>query len=98
MCNFWPTPAPGQLWVEIVGPTCTPWSIMGARRGWLDANNNALLVWMAQVRALKPHAWLLECTPKIDVATITGYLRNTYNVEPFIFSPTQLGLPISGQR
>ena len=52
-----------EVWIEIAGLSCTPWSQRGARLGWLDEASLPALIWGVSLRVKPPSVVVTECVP-----------------------------------
>jgi hypothetical protein len=83
-CPHVPQLEDGDLWLEIGGNTCTPWSVNGKREGWLDYNGLASLAWATWSSGARPHFILNECTPKWPGETVwQRFMGQDYDVTSF---------------
>ena len=99
LCRWAPTkqvdPDVTEVWVEIGGNTCTPWSARGKKFGWLDAANIPALIWGWSLKmAGPPDIVLNECTPLWPAYKFwTGVFHQPLKpiVESVKFSPVDMG-------
>jgi hypothetical protein len=69
-CPLVPPLQEHDIWIEVGGNTCTPWSVNGKREGWLDYNGLPSLAWTFWCKGARPHFILNECTPRWPGETV----------------------------
>ena len=88
-----------QLFVEVGGNVCTPWSSAGSRHGWLDPVSLPNLVWLWDIRSRKPDIVVNECTPFYEADVVLKFLGpDEYDSFHLKFGPDDLGIPVSRDR
>lgn len=91
------------LLVDISGSTCVGFSPAGKRWAWLDDSAVPFLVWAWTLKSARPHIILHECVRGFDPAVLDLVLNfreplSLYAIASVVFSPTDLGLPVSRAR
>lgn len=75
-CPSWPDPAKnkGKLVLAVASTTCTPWSRMGSRKGWIHEATFCFLLWAREIIQHKPHVVVQECTVDFDDSTFESMM------------------------
>ena len=98
-CPWFPQVAGEELWVEIAGNTCTPWSHRGARKGFLDAAAIPALVWLWSLKyAGGPHIIVNENVAGFPAEQFFKLAFGDSSVKSVLYSPADLGIPTHRQR
>ena len=98
-CRWFPQVAGQELWVEIAGNTCTPWSQRGSRKGFLDAAAIPALVWLWSLKyAGGPHIIINENVPSFPSERFFKLAFGNSSVSSALCSPADLGIPTRRRR
>jgi len=96
-CSVFPelqTGEQGDIWLEIAGNTCTPWSRAGSELGWLDRASLPALAWGYWLRRGHPHFIVNECTPAWPAKDFFARIMpQQYRLGSISVSPEDLGIP-----
>ena len=87
-----------RLYINVSGNTCTPWSTMGSRMGWLHESSIVLLAWLWSLVESRPELIVNECTHRFDVEAFESLLSKWYVVQSCVYSPHHLGVPAKRHR
>ena len=101
MCRWSPPPPKkGEIWVEVAGNTCTPWSVRGKSWGWLDVQSLPALVWAFSLKfaPAMPDIIINECVPSFPAEAFFSQVFPGSVVRSTTFSPVDLGLPVNRLR
>ena len=100
LCPVHPAPADRRdsLYMLIVGNTCTPWSQMGKRLGWLHECTAVYLCFLQDALRAAPEFIISECTPSFDHELMEELTGGMYVTQSMVFSPVDLGLPARRRR
>lgn len=103
----------GHYHFDIGGNTCTPWSSMGEREGWISLHTMHVLVWACHARYRGAHGVLSECTPYFPAQVLHAQVFANRSPKvprcprahhfPYVFhseimSPVDMGIPTSRPR
>lgn len=103
----------GRYHFNVAGNTCTPWSSMGARDGWVSMHTMHVLVWACHTRYLGAHGVMSECTPFFPAQVLHSQVfskpspqaprppraqHSGYVFHSEIMSPVDMGIPSSRPR
>lgn len=93
LCNAYPGPEErdGKLLLAIGGNTCTPWSRMGQRRGWVREATRCFLLWVRELLEHKPHVVVQECTSDFDSDMFSDLMGEDYWVRSVVTNPSEQG-------
>ena len=99
-CPCRPCLESGDIWVELSGNTCTPWSSSGSQRGFLDAHALTGLIWATSLAnaSTPPHLIINENTPRYPGEQIWAALCPDWAQYSASLSPANFGLPVSRPR
>lgn len=89
--------SPGSS-MHIAGVSCTDWSSMGGKAGWLGKTALPFLQWLRERVLGGEQIVLVECVPTFDAETLKEMVKEQYHLELLIFSPTLFGQPTERQR
>lgn len=101
MCKWAPPPATkAEIWVEVAGNTCTPWSHRGKSWGWLDLQSLPALVWAFSLKFTEsqPDVIINECVPSFPAEVFFSQVFPGAVVRSTTFSPVDLGMPVNRLR
>ncbi|CAL1151620.1 unnamed protein product [Cladocopium goreaui] len=104
-CEWAPQVGPSQdglieLWLELAGNTCTPWSARGKGLGYLDEASIPSFIWAFSLKktSRSPDAVVNECTPRWPATEFFSEVFDDAVVETANFSPTDMGIPVNRPR
>ena len=98
-CNLYPQDIGAwPLSLACAGTTCTSWSSMGQKKHWMTKSAVVFLAWAYEMLAFRPAIIVHECTPEFDFQQLIIIFGSFYLIRSCIFSPTDLGLPMSRPR
>ena len=82
-----------ELWLELAGNTCTPWSARGKGFGYLDEASIPSFIWAFSLKKTRrpPDALVNECTPRWPAEEFFSEVFDDPVVESAVFSPTNMG-------
>lgn len=101
MCKVFPSEVltDNAIWIEVGGNTCTPWSVAGASRGWLDPASLASLVWGWWLGQTQPTHVINECTPTWPaVQFFKAVLTYVYTIQSIKICPSNFAVPCRRPR
>jgi hypothetical protein len=97
-CEWAPQVGPSQdglieLWLELAGNTCTPWSARGKGLEYLDEASIPSFIWAFSLKktSRSPDAVVNECTPRWPATEFFSEVFDDAVVETANFSPTDMG-------
>eukprot|EP00435_Cladocopium_sp_Y103_P003618 s3521_g1.t1 len=111
-CQWAPQVGPPQdglveLWLELAGNTCTPWSACGKGLGYLDEASIPSFIWAFSLKKISrpPDALVNECTPRWPAQEFFGEVFDECVVETAVGSRQcgpcfvdSLGVPVNRPR
>ena len=87
------------LKLVIAGSTCVAHSSRGLHLGMMDASFRPFMLFITEVRQMRPHLVLHECTSRFPTAWLQAWLGDLYTMTVFQdISPHQLGWPVRRPR
>ena len=90
-----------SLWIDLVSPSCQPWSPMGKERlGWLASCQIPVVCWAAglQMAKRKPDIIFLEEVKEFDMSWIEQLSDGVISWTALTMEPHIVGLPTCGER
>ena len=102
MCPYKPVVARGDIWMELGGNTCTPWSMSGKKLGFLDFHSSVALVWGFALAGLPkmqtPDVIINENVPRWPADAFWTEVCSAYARVSLQLSPTAFGHPVNRVR
>ena len=101
MCKVFPSEVlkGNAIWIEIGGNTCTPWSVAGATKGWLDPNSIPALVWGWWLGQTRPTHVINECTPTWPALQFwTAFMAKVCEIQHVRVCPSFFAVPARRHR
>lgn len=100
LCSPFPSASAraGKLMMAVGGNTCTPWSRMGRRRGWIHEASLCFLLWMREICEHKPNVVVQECTTDFDAEMMHELMSADFKAFTVCTDPREQGHPRSRPR
>ena len=95
-CAWAPPREDNQLWVEVAGNTCTPWSSRGKMNGWLDPASLVALIWVFSLKFASqgpPDVIINENVVGFPAERLFHLVFPSSIVCSHVWSPCDLGIP-----
>ena len=97
-CRFSAQPDAQTLIMNVSGPSCQDFSLMGKQSRFLGPTNDALLQFLYERLMLQEHVILVENVLRFQPDVIAKALGPQYDMKTLRVSPELLGWPIHRQR
>ena len=99
-CRWLPPPRrhSGEVYGNISGVSCIPWSAFGSKDGWLSESSLPFFAWAFSMRHGNFDFIVIENTPQFDECVAKSMFSDIYTIDAIIFCPSEVGFPVSRPR